>query len=150
MQDVGALCIAHALEQCGEAELLAVVHDTGVSTGVGAVSAINHYFGRDDLLVGGYKGAYDAQVRGSHIDDLVRKFPAKLTNLSQAPDALTVYRTALAGAPDHSVWISSIGFTTNIEALLKSPPDAISPLNGTFTYSACRFHTKNDDFMLTK
>ena len=33
--DVGALCIAHALEQRGEAELLAVVHDTGVATGVG-------------------------------------------------------------------------------------------------------------------
>ena len=68
--DVGALCIAHALEQRGEAELLAVVHDTGVSTGVGAVSSINHWYGRDDLLVGGYKGDYDRDVRGSYIDDL--------------------------------------------------------------------------------
>jgi inosine-uridine nucleoside N-ribohydrolase len=42
-----------------------------------------------------------------------------------------VYRKALAAAPASSVWISSIGFTTNIEALLKSPPDKISPLNGT-------------------
>ena len=42
-----------------------------------------------------------------------------------------VYRKALAAAPASSVWISSIGFTTNIEALLKSSPDKISPLNGT-------------------
>jgi hypothetical protein len=41
-----------------------------------------------------------------------------------------VYRTALAGSPDNSVWISSIGFTTNLEVLLKSPPDSVSPLSG--------------------
>jgi inosine-uridine nucleoside N-ribohydrolase len=129
--DVGALCIAHALEQRGEAELLAVVHDTGVSSGVGAVSSINHYYGRDDLLVGGYKGEYDKTVHGSYIDDLVAKFPAAVTNLSQVPDAVEVYRRALAAAPDTSVWISSIGFTTNIEMLLKSESDDISPMNGT-------------------
>eukprot|EP01043_Picozoa_sp_COSAG02_P003161 COSAG02_NODE_75_length_41389_cov_106.665762_35_plen_326_part_00 len=129
--DVGALCIAHALEQRGEAELLAVVHDTGVSSGVGAVSSINHWYGRDDLLIGGYKGDYDKNVHGSYIDDLVAKFPAAVTNLSQVPDAVEVYRRALAAAPDSSVWISSIGFTTNIEMLLKSEADGISPLNGT-------------------
>lgn len=129
--DVGALCIAHALEQRGEAELLAVVHNTGVSSGVGAVSSINHWYGRDDLLVGGYKGDYDKDVRGRYIDDLVAKFPGTITNLSQVPDAVEVYRKALAAAPNSSVWISSIGFTTNIEMLLKSDADHISPQNGT-------------------
>eukprot|EP00966_Prymnesium_polylepis_P170943 3951543-Prymnesium_polylepis.1 len=32
---------------------------------------------------------------------------------------------------DHSVVIAAIGFTTNIAALLRSPPDEISPLSGT-------------------
>ena len=40
------------------------------------------------------------------------------------------YRQALAASPDHSVWISSIGFTTNLEELLASTPDSFSPLGG--------------------
>ena len=40
VDDVGALCVAHTLADLGEARLLAVTHDTGLPTGVGAVSAI--------------------------------------------------------------------------------------------------------------
>ena len=35
--DVGALCIAHALADAGEVDLVAAVHNTGVDTGVCAV-----------------------------------------------------------------------------------------------------------------
>lgn len=128
--DVGAVCIANELTATGEANLIAVVHNTGLDTGVGAISAINDYYGRSDIPVGAYKGAFDQTVRGSYVDDLVKKFPAKISNASMAPDALHVYRAALAASPDGSVWISSIGFTTNLEALLKSGPDRNSKLNG--------------------
>ena len=37
----------------------------------------------------------------------------------------------LSQQPDRSVTIASIGFTTNLEALLRSPPDQYSTLNGT-------------------
>ena len=128
--DVGAVCLAHALEVRGEAKLLAVVHNTGLETGVGAISVINTYYGKPDLPVGAYKGQFNRGMRGSYVDDLVRRFPARLHNSSAAPEALTVYRQVLAASPDASVWISSIGFTTNLEALLRSGPDAISPLSG--------------------
>ncbi len=36
----------------------------------------------------------------------------------------------LAASPPSSVVIASIGFVTNLQALLQSPPDAISPLTG--------------------
>ncbi|HEX3132191.1 MAG TPA: hypothetical protein VHX44_01260, partial [Planctomycetota bacterium] len=48
----------------------------------------------------------------------------------QRPDALTVYRQLLAGAPDHSVTIASIGFLTNLDSLLHSPGDAIDVRDG--------------------
>ena len=118
----GAVCLAHALALRGEAKLLAVVHNTGLDSGVGALSAINTYYGQPDLPVGAYKGPFDRGMRGSYVDDLVRRFPARLRNASAAPDALAVYRQALAAAPDASVWVSSIGFTTNLEALLRSGP----------------------------
>ena len=64
------------------------------------------------------------------------KFPSPIRNASQARAALTVYRQALAKAADNSVMISSIGFTTNLQALLASQPDAASPLNGTALVAA--------------
>jgi hypothetical protein len=55
--DVGALCVAHALATRGEAELLAVVHGTHLPSGPGAISVINHYFGRPRIPIGAYKGS---------------------------------------------------------------------------------------------
>ena len=49
---------------------------------------------------------------------------------SQVPDALTVYRQALAAAPNGSVTLVSVGFATNILDLLVSRGDAFSPLDG--------------------
>ena len=43
VDDVGALCVIHALQDRGEAELLAVVHGTGLPAGIGAVSVVNHW-----------------------------------------------------------------------------------------------------------
>ena len=50
---------------------------------------------------------------------------------SDVADAVTTYRSALASAADGTVAIAAIGFATNLEALLRSPPDATSHLNGT-------------------
>ena len=60
--DVGAVCMANALMDAGEADLLAVVHNTGLLQGIGAVAAMNAWYGRDEQAValGAYKGTYDA------------------------------------------------------------------------------------------
>ena len=39
----------------GEVDILAVVHNTGYPKAIGAVSVINHYYGRDDILLGAFK-----------------------------------------------------------------------------------------------
>ena len=132
--DVGALCLAHALADNGEAEIVAVLHNTGLNTGIGAVASINEFYGRPDIPLGAYKGKYDADMRGwpnrSYVDDLVAHSAAKIKNYSQVPDAVDTYRSVLAAAPPRSVVISSIGFTTNLEALLRSGPDRFSSLSG--------------------
>ena len=46
VDDAGMLCAAHALQDNGEATILAVVHDLNIDTGVGAISAINNYYVR--------------------------------------------------------------------------------------------------------
>lgn len=56
VDDVGALCVAHALEDLEETEILAVLHNTGLKEGVGAISVINHFYGRDHIQIGAYRG----------------------------------------------------------------------------------------------
>jgi hypothetical protein len=130
VDDVAAVCMTHALADRGEAELLAIVHNTGLFEGVGAISVINHWYGRDHVPVGAYKGVFGATLPGKYVLDIVKSFESPIKNYSQVPDAVDVYRTVLAKQTDRSVTISSIGFMTNLKALLASKPDTASALNG--------------------
>ena len=58
VDDVGTLSMLHALADNGECELLAVVVSTTPSTGAGAVSVINHWYGRE-VPIGALKPAYE-------------------------------------------------------------------------------------------
>ena len=130
VDDVGALCAAHALQTRGEATIVAVVHDAHCPRGVGAVSSINTHFGRAAIPVGAYTGNVGSELTSAYVDPIVERFPGPIRNASEAPPALTVYRRALAAAADSSVVVASIGFATNLLALLRSPADTISPLGG--------------------
>src|ERR1019366_752574 len=53
------------------------------------------------------------------------------TPATPAPQsAVSVYRRALASQPNGSVVMVGIGYEENLAALLSSPPDSISPLDG--------------------
>ena len=69
VDDVGALCLAHALHDLGEAELLAVTLDTGNAHGIAAISAINHYFRHDSVAIGAYRGDVSKFERTPIYDD---------------------------------------------------------------------------------
>ena len=58
IDDTGAVCVANELMVRGEADILAIVHNTGFKLGIAGVSAINHYFGHDSILLGAYKGVF--------------------------------------------------------------------------------------------
>lgn len=84
------------------------------------------------MPIGAYKGA-DLSPNApflSYITDLVDNWPSPIKNTSQLPNAVDVYRRALAAQSDHSVAISSIGLLTNLAALLMSSPDQHSLLSG--------------------
>lgn len=98
VDDVGAVCIANALADMGEAEILAVVHDTGYPEGVGAESVLMQWYGRGDVPIGAFKGKFAADKQGKYVPDLVANWPSPVKNYSQVPDAVTVYRKALASA----------------------------------------------------
>ena len=58
------------------------------------------------------------------MSDLADHFPAAVRSSAAVPPATAVYRRALAQQPDRSVYLVSIGITTNMRDLVQSPPDA--------------------------
>ena len=80
--------MAHVLQNRGETEIKAIVHNAGIPEGIGAVSVLNHYYGRDDILLGAYKGEFGKDnsgnwVRGSYVDDLVNNWDSPIKDSSQ-------------------------------------------------------------------
>ena len=140
VDDAIAVCMAHALHDLHEANLLAIVHNSGYPDGVGAAEVLNNWY-HHDVPLGAYKGSFgrDRESRppgsqwrtGPYVPELIARSPVPVRRRDGVPDAVHVYRTALAAAPDRSVAIAAIGFATNLDALLQSPPDEVSPLNGT-------------------
>ena len=133
--DMGAISILHALADAGECEILATVSCTRDNGSVAAIEICNAYYGRPDIPVGCSK--LPSAVKGApgghrKFLDLQKKYPGKFkyANSEQAPDAVEVYRRALAAQPDGSVVICSLGFLSNMRALLESKGDDISPLDG--------------------
>jgi len=135
VDDVVAVCMANALMDNGEAEILAIVQDTAPYNCAGVISVINHYYGRDSIPIGAYnintpKATLEMEDPLPYVNQLVAEFDSPIKNSTQVDDAVEVYRRVLASQPDQSVAISSIGIHTNLAALLRSPPDSHSPLSG--------------------
>ncbi|MCB1224469.1 MAG: nucleoside hydrolase [Verrucomicrobiales bacterium] len=132
--DAGALAVLHALADRGEAEILAVVTNRKdvSNASAAAAAAINTYYGRPDIPIGTDKdGAKVPPGKPSSYAPALRdEFPHQALPDDQMPDALDIYRRTLASAADGSVVICSVGALSNLEDLVRSGPDAISPLSG--------------------
>ena len=108
VDDVMAVCMAHALHDNGEARLLAIVHDAGYPEGVHAASVLSHYYGHDDVPLGAYKGAFGRDLdhptkwkTGDYVPTLTSgRWAAPITSSAQVADAVVAYRRALAAADD--------------------------------------------------
>jgi len=137
VDDVGALALLHALADRKEAKIAGVVvseslHNYDGLWGPPLVDIVNTHYGRPDIPIGVYKGPHrDIGRYGTFAETVVNAgFPHDLTDAFAAEDGVKLYRRLLSEAPDSSVTIVSIGYLTNLEGLLRSQPDEISPLTG--------------------
>lgn len=130
-EDVTALWLLNTLAHRGEAEILACVvngHETNRASGA-AVDVVNTWFGRPNIPLGAFKGGYPK--KRSPFTPLLRdKFLHTAPDDDKLPSAVEIYRSVLAGQPDKSVVIVSIGFLVNLKELLLSAPDKHSDLRG--------------------
>jgi inosine-uridine nucleoside N-ribohydrolase len=129
--DVGALAFLHAMSDSGKVEILATIASNKHELVAPSIDVINTYFGRKELPIGVPKTAGVDLGSSQHwADSIVEKYPHAVRSTSEVSDAVEVYRRILTNEPDNSVTIVTVGFLTNLNNLLKSNPDNISPLTG--------------------
>ena len=97
------------------------------------MAAINAFYGRPDIPLGAYQGDEIGAPAGIFVKALAAdtaSYHHTIRSREDAPPALSIYRRVLAGLPDTSAVIVSIGHLNNLQELLNSKPDEHSPLPG--------------------
>ncbi len=129
--DTAALAMLLNLEKQGHAHVLGVTVSSRYDNSSAVVSAVCDYYNRSDMPIGAPKNGTGAYRDDScFLDVISAEFPHTIENNARAEDAVRVMRKALAGAQDASVIIATIGYMSNLVALLQSGEDDISPLSG--------------------
>lgn len=113
--DALALAMLHALDKRGEAKLLAVTHTKGHPLAAALSEAINAYYGRPAIPIG-----YTPNAPTPEIENPMLRLPG-LTARPSYPDSVAVIRQFLESAPDQSIVIIQVGFSTNLARLLQQP-----------------------------
>ncbi len=126
--DLGALAMLHNFMDRGECDLLAVMCWSNEEYAVPAIDAVNRYYNHPEIPIGVRK-VEPGQVDYFYNRAIAAHFPHKLTR-DEVPDATLLYRELLAGQQDSSVTILAVGPLKNIQDLINSGPDEISPLTG--------------------
>jgi hypothetical protein len=154
VDDVGALALLDNFMDQGEANLLAVVHNTfnANQSSCGTIKAVNAWYFHPDIPIGQYLGEHPTSPMTSKVDpappgpgayhdppiasgssytqQVRQRFEPDFPDDNKMPAGVDVYRKALASAPDGQVVICSVGAMENIQDLMLSEPDSVSPLSG--------------------
>ena len=108
VDDVGTVAVLHTLANQGEVRILAMGLSGKNPWSPLCLGALNAYFRRPDVPIGVVKGpAFHKKSR--YAETIAKEFPYKLKSADGAPDAAVLYRKVLAGQPDKSVVMVSVG-----------------------------------------
>jgi inosine-uridine nucleoside N-ribohydrolase len=129
VDDAGTVALLHALADRGEVKLLAMGISARHPFSGPCLDAINTYYGRGDIPIGVIKGAAGGN-KSKYAQRVAEEFPHDLKSSEDAHDVTELYRRLLAGQPDGSVVMVSVGFLTNMASLLQSQADEHSRLSG--------------------
>ena len=128
--DVGAIAMLHAFSDRNECQLLATIASTKYEGVAAVLSVLNTYFKRPDIPIGVPATGLSLRDTQHWSDSIIARYPHQVKTNSDAQDAIRLYRKILSKEANNSVTIISVGFFTNIAALLRSPADEYSSLTG--------------------
>ncbi len=136
IDDALALGVIHALQSRRECRLLAVTVSKDNEFAGPFCDLVNTFYGRGEIPVGVVRGGQTPEdspyihLPSTAKDGDQARYPHKLQNGKDAPEAVGLLRQVLSQQPDGSVVMVVVGFSTNISRLLDSPADQHSPLKG--------------------
>jgi len=126
--DLGALAMLNHFEKKGEIDLLAVMCWSTEKYAVGAIDAVNTFYGNPDIPIGLRQAGLHEEA-WNYTKVLADNLPHDMS-AQDAPDATLLYRQLLSKSKDESVVIVAVGPYMNIKKLIDSKPDNISNLTG--------------------
>lgn len=137
IDDAMALDMLYKYHKSGRIQLMAVMLNKDGMYSPMYIDLMNRWYGLKNIPIGiSDPGSMTRDVGNFAKDVVVMKdekgqpLYKQKVNLSKLPEAYKLHRRLLASAPDHSVTIVSVGFSTNLARLLDSAPDEYSPLSG--------------------
>ncbi len=93
------------------------------------LDALNTWYGRPDIPLGMVKGK-SVRHESKYTRTIANEFPHDSQTGNEAIDAVQLYRKLLSVQADKSVTLITVGYLTNLQNLLLSKADAMSPLDG--------------------
>ena len=136
--DAIALVMLHAAQREGTAELLGITVNKSNPYAPVFTNILNDHYGARNVpiayLNGGLStgnGVFLKRICEQRTPNGLYLYSRRAVDASQFPDAVKFLRKVLADSEDKSVSIVTVGLATALARLLETPPDNISPLDGT-------------------
>jgi inosine-uridine nucleoside N-ribohydrolase len=119
--DAGALTLLHILARKKKIHFLAMTNCTSNPYACGTIDAINRYYGKNDIPVGGFtkKGFLENGTAQKYNRYITENYDNRYKPPLSSPCALGVLKEALSVSKDVSVTMLSIGPLNNMAALVK-------------------------------
>lgn len=125
VDDAGAVAVLHALANQGKIQILAMMVSSGDPWSGPCLDVLNTSFGRPDIPIG-----IIGENAVTHVSKYTRPLSEHYPHDLSAPRATQLYRKILAGQSAGTVTVVSVGYFSNLSALLESRPDEFSSLDG--------------------
>ncbi len=91
--DVGAITLLHCFADSGWVRILATMGSSKYNNAAAAINVFNTYFGRPDIPIGMVSGnAVELGDKQHWTDSVISRYPHKIKNNQDVPDALILYR----------------------------------------------------------
>lgn len=130
VDDVGALAMLLNMHKAGTIELTGIIVTSDDPFAPVCAAAISKFYGLPEIPVGFLKNQTELKNHSKYTKFIADEFPSDIKSWQEAEEASILYRNLLAGSPDESVIIVTIGHLSSLQQLFQSQSDPISKLNG--------------------
>ncbi len=138
VDDALALAMLYQYKKQGLIDLKLISVNKKSLASVQYIDVLNHHYGYPSTSIAMAALGKDGEPEQKNFANkvfLLRKdgvpaFRSAIQRHDQIESSVTAYRRILANSADTSVVVISVGFATNLAALLQSDPDTLSPLSG--------------------